>query len=90
LERKLKAVIDTNLFISGLFAKDSLSAQLQDRWINRDFELITSIEIIYFQCVYVEGICNIERAFSVPIYSSYCNLPIVEIGDDIIRVSHCF
>jgi predicted nucleic acid-binding protein len=30
LERKLKAVIDTNLFISGLFAKDSLSAQLQD------------------------------------------------------------
>jgi putative PIN family toxin of toxin-antitoxin system len=46
LERKLKAVIDTNLFISGLFAKDSLSAQLQDLWINQDFELITSIEII--------------------------------------------
>ena len=46
MERKLKAVIDTNLFISGLFAKDSLSAQLQDQWINQDFELITSIEII--------------------------------------------
>jgi predicted nucleic acid-binding protein len=30
LARKLKAVIDTNLFISGLFAKDSLSAQLKD------------------------------------------------------------
>jgi putative PIN family toxin of toxin-antitoxin system len=46
LARKLKAVIDTNLSISGLFAKDSLSAQLQDLWINQDFELVTSIEII--------------------------------------------
>jgi putative PIN family toxin of toxin-antitoxin system len=46
LARKLKAVIDTNLIISGLFAKDSLSAQLQDLWINQDFELVTSIEII--------------------------------------------
>ena len=46
MERKLKAVIDTNLIISGLFAKDSLSAQLQDLWINQDFELITSVEII--------------------------------------------
>jgi len=46
LERKLRAVIDTNLFISGLFVRDSLSAQLQDLWINQDFELITSVEII--------------------------------------------
>jgi len=46
LERKLRAVIDTNLFISGLFARDSLSARLQDLWINREFELVTSIEII--------------------------------------------
>jgi len=46
LERKLRAVIDTNLFVSGLFARDSLSAQLQDLWINQEFELVTSIEII--------------------------------------------
>jgi len=46
LGHKLRAVIDTNLFISGLFAKDSLSAQLQDLWINQDFELVTSVEII--------------------------------------------
>jgi len=46
LQRKLRAVIDTNLFISGLFARDSLSAKLQDLWINQDFELVTSIEII--------------------------------------------
>ena len=46
MERKLRAVIDTNLFISGLFARDSLSAQLQNLWINQEFELITSVEII--------------------------------------------
>ena len=46
MQRKLRAVVDTNLFVSGLFAKDSLSAKLQDLWINQDFELITSIEII--------------------------------------------
>lgn len=46
MERKLRAVVDTNLFISGLFGKDTLSAQLQDLWINQDFELVTSIEII--------------------------------------------
>lgn len=43
---KLRAVIDTNLFVSGLFARNSVSAQLQDLWINQDFELVTSIEII--------------------------------------------
>jgi putative PIN family toxin of toxin-antitoxin system len=46
LQRKLRAAIGTNQFISGLFARDSLSAQLQDLWINQDFELVTSIEII--------------------------------------------
>ena len=46
MKRKLRAVVDTNLFISGLFARDSLSARLQDLWINQDFDLITSIEII--------------------------------------------
>lgn len=44
--KKLRAVVDTNLFISGLFGRDSLSARLQDLWINREFELVTSIEIL--------------------------------------------
>ena len=46
MQRKLRAVLDTNLFVSGLFAKDSLSAKLQDHWINQYFELATSIEIL--------------------------------------------
>ncbi len=46
LEHKLKAVIDTNLFVSGLFGKDTVSAELQNHWVNLDFILVTSIDII--------------------------------------------
>lgn len=46
MKRRLRAVIDTNLFVSGLFAQDALSAQLQNLWINQEFELVTSLEII--------------------------------------------
>lgn len=46
MEHKLRAVIDTNLFVSGIFAKDTLSAQLQNLWIDQEFKLVTSLEII--------------------------------------------
>ncbi len=46
MERKLKAVIDTNLLVSGLFSKNTVSSMLQDHWINLDFILVTSIDII--------------------------------------------
>ncbi|MDA3898266.1 MAG: putative toxin-antitoxin system toxin component, PIN family [Desulfobacteraceae bacterium] len=46
MAHKLKAVIDTNLFISGMFSRDSVSAKLQNHWINLDFILVTSIDII--------------------------------------------
>lgn len=46
LEHKLKTVIDTNLFVSGLFGKDTVSAELQNHWVNLDFILVTSIDII--------------------------------------------
>lgn len=46
MEPKLRAVVDTNLFISGLFGKDTLSATMQDLWVHREFELATSIEIL--------------------------------------------
>lgn len=47
MERKLRAVKDSNLFISGLFGKkDAISTQLQDLWINHEFELATSIDIM--------------------------------------------
>ncbi|MEW5745521.1 MAG: putative toxin-antitoxin system toxin component, PIN family [Nitrospirota bacterium] len=46
MERKLRAVVDTNLFVSGLFAKDSPATELQELWITRRFELVTSLEIL--------------------------------------------
>ena len=46
MEHKLRAVVDTNLFISGLFGKDTLSSTLQDLWVSREFELATSIGIL--------------------------------------------
>ena len=44
MKRELRAAIDTNLFISGLFARDALSAQLQNLWINQQFELVVYVD----------------------------------------------
>lgn len=44
--RRLIAVIDTNLFISGLFGQNSATAQLQELWIRQEFQLGTSLEIM--------------------------------------------
>lgn len=46
MQDKLRTVVDTNLFVSGLFGRDSISAKLQEHWINQDFILVTSIDII--------------------------------------------
>lgn len=42
----IRAVIDTNLFISGMFATTGLSRRLMDCWVTRKFQLITSREIV--------------------------------------------
>lgn len=46
MRRKPVAVIDTNLFVSGLFGQNSTTAQLQELWIQQEFHLGTSIEIM--------------------------------------------
>ncbi len=43
---KLIAVIDTNLFISGLFGQNTTTAHLQELWIQQKFQLGTSLEIM--------------------------------------------
>lgn len=43
---KIIAVVDTNLFISGLFGRNSTTAQLQELWIQQKFQLGTSLEIM--------------------------------------------
>jgi putative PIN family toxin of toxin-antitoxin system len=46
LGHKLVAVIDPNLFISGLFGRNTTTAELQELWIRQEFQLGTSLEIM--------------------------------------------
>jgi putative PIN family toxin of toxin-antitoxin system len=44
--KPVRAVIDTNLFISGLFADKGATQQLQDLWVAGAFELAASEQIL--------------------------------------------
>ncbi len=45
-KKPVRAVIDTNLFINGLFADKGYSSQLQDLWVSGAFELAISEKIL--------------------------------------------
>lgn len=45
-KRPLRAVIDTNVLVSGLFSESGSIAELMDLWTDGVFELATSEEII--------------------------------------------
>lgn len=45
-EKPAKAVIDTNVLVSGLFAETGSVAELMELWIDEKFELVTSEEIL--------------------------------------------
>ena len=45
-KKPVRAVIDTNLFISGLFAGKGYSTQLQDLWVSGVFEFAVSENIL--------------------------------------------
>lgn len=42
----IKAVIDTNLFVSGLFAEEGPTSQLHDLWLDKKIHLAVSEEIL--------------------------------------------
>ena len=42
----IRIVVDTNVFISGIFWKGNFSSQVIDLWIDRKVDLISSISII--------------------------------------------
>ena len=44
--KPVRAVIDTNLFISGFFASHGHTYQLQELWISGAFELVVSGQIL--------------------------------------------
>ena len=45
-EKRVKAVIDTNVLVSGLFAEAGAVAELMDLWIDERFEIVTSEDIL--------------------------------------------
>lgn len=55
-------MVDTNVFVSGLFGKGTLAAALQDLWVTRDFELMTSLAILR-EVVSVLHSPDIQRRF---------------------------
>ena len=42
----MRVVLDTNVFISGIFWEGNFCSKIIDKWKNREFELVSSIEII--------------------------------------------
>ena len=42
----MKVILDTNIFVSGIFWEGNFCSQIIDKWKNRKFELINSIEIL--------------------------------------------
>ncbi|MBU1168466.1 MAG: putative toxin-antitoxin system toxin component, PIN family, partial [Proteobacteria bacterium] len=45
--KQIRAVIDTNLFVSGLFSEKGYTFELQELWVNGAFELAVSEKILY-------------------------------------------
>ena len=45
-QKQLRAVVDTNLFISGLFTEHGPTGTLQDLWVGGRFELAVSEKIL--------------------------------------------
>ena len=42
----MRVVLDTNVFISGIFWEGNFCSQLINKWKNKEIELIISLEII--------------------------------------------
>ena len=59
--KKIKAVVDTNLMISSAIAKEGLTKTLKSMWINQEFQIVTSSNILK----------ELERVLSYPRISKY-------------------
>ena len=42
----MRVVLDTNVFVSGIFWSGNYCSQLIDKWKNKKFELVSSVEIV--------------------------------------------
>ena len=42
----MKIVMDTNVFVSGIFWEGNFCSQIIEKWKNKKFEIVSSMEII--------------------------------------------
>ncbi|MBS3066756.1 putative toxin-antitoxin system toxin component, PIN family [Candidatus Pacearchaeota archaeon] len=42
----MRAIIDTNVFVSGIFWEGNFCSQIIDKWKNKKFELVSSMDIL--------------------------------------------
>ena len=56
----MRVVLDTNVFVSGIFWEGNFCSQLIEKWKNKEIELISSLEII-------EELIKTLRNFKIPI-----------------------
>ncbi len=42
----MRVVLDTNVFVSGIFWEGNFCSKIINKWKNKDFELVSSIEIL--------------------------------------------
>mgnify|MGYP001573534344 FL=1 len=55
----MRVVLDTNVFISGIFWDGNYCSQLIEKWKNKEIELISSFEI-------VKELVETLRSFKIP------------------------
>ena len=42
----MRLILDTNVFVSGIFWEGNFCSQLIDKWKNKEIELLSSLEIV--------------------------------------------
>ena len=42
----MRTILDTNVFVSGIFWEGNFCSKIIDKWRNKEFELVSSIEIL--------------------------------------------
>jgi len=42
----MRVILDTNVFVSGIFWEGNFCSQIIDKWKNKEFELVSSMEIL--------------------------------------------
>ena len=67
----MRAIIDTNVFISGIFWEGNFCSEIIDKWKNKKFELISSPEILE---EFIETLKNFKIQMSNEMVEEWKNL----------------